>query len=247
MHTIGAADTRYDITIDGRPATLDDVMPNFGDDDRLGIVVRGPLSGLGASALVLAMVTEFYAQHAGAVSALAPGELLYPQHYVFHVGRARGEYSWLDFWPPDKESVVADGPATLAQALVDRRITRLLIEDARPAPTRMTLPGEAAHALDRQIVTALAYSRTGRTTDADVTVTSNESAETWVQWTIDPQRGADESGRPNAAKVVQSPSTLAVTDAERAVARQTRAALLHDGRPVETYRRLDRDQVLDLL
>ena len=108
---------------------------------------------------------DFYATHEDQVRALQPGELLYPQHYVFHVDRAWGQYSWLDFWPADKETVVSSAPADVARALLDRGITRLLIEDAPGTCSPDAIAGPIHDQLERQLVTCLAYSPTGRTRD----------------------------------------------------------------------------------
>jgi hypothetical protein len=247
VHTIGAIGTTFDIDIDGRPASLAQLMPGIGDDDRLGLVVTSALGGLGSSALVLALVIDFYATHDDQVRALRPGELLYPQHFVFHVERAWGQYSWLDFWPPDKEMVVGTAPADLARALIDRGITRLLIEDATGACTPAAIGRSERDQLQRQLATCLAYSPTGRVRAADVSITSNPTAERWVEWTIDPERAVTESGRPGAASVAGSPSTARVGDALRVQARRRRAELLQDARPVETYRRLSTSEAIDLL
>ena len=61
MHTadeLRSADFR--IVVDGNPAQFVDLLPGFGQVDRLGVVVRRPCGGLGASILTLAAVTAFY-------------------------------------------------------------------------------------------------------------------------------------------------------------------------------------------
>ena len=222
-------------------------MPGIGDDDRLGLVVTSALGGLGASALVLAIVIDFYATHQDQVRSLQRGELLYPQHYVFHVDRAWGQYSWLDFWPPEKEMVVGIAPADLAHALIERGITRLLIEDTTGACAPDAIDGPMRDRLERQLVTCLAYSPTGRTRDSDISITSNPTAERWVEWTIDPERAVTESDRSGARSVAESPSTAQLSDDDRDRARRRRAELGPNSRPVETYRRLTATEAIDLL
>jgi hypothetical protein len=243
MHTIGAKNTSFDITIHGRAASLHDLMPAFGDGDRLGIVVRDALGGVGASALMLALVLDFYASHDEEVRALPPGAILYPQHYVFHIGRARGDYSWLDVWPPDKEVVVDDSAEAIVRALVDHRITRLLVEDH----DQRTSHALADHELEQQLVTCLAFSSTGRTAGADVRIVSNEAVERWVGWTIDPERAEAESGRPSARSSRRLRRASEVSDSERDDARQARTRLVEAGRPVETYRHLSSREAVGLL
>jgi hypothetical protein len=239
VHTIGAKHTSFDVTIDGRTSSLDELMPDLGDDDRLAVVVRSALGGVGCSALVLAMVRHFYVRREDDVRALAPGEILYPEHFVVHVDRARGDYAWLDFWPPDKEMVVAG--ASVPQTLLDLGITRLLVEDGAPN-------GSLGHVdLERQLITCLAFSPTGRTARADVTVAGNPSAEQWVGWTIDPERAAQESDRPSAQSSDRLLRASEVTDTERDEARRMRAGLIEDDVPIESYRRITSREAVCLL
>lgn len=243
MHTIGAAHTTFGITLDGAPASLHDLA---GDGDiRLGVVSHSALGAVGASALLMAAVLDFYDRHRDDVRALAPGELLYPEHHLLHIGRARGDYAWFDVWPPHKEVIVPDDRDAIAIALVERGITHLLVEDrpvAAGAPS-----SDLTDVLVAQLHTCLAFSPSGRTRDADVRVVSNPSVEQWVTWVIDPERAALETERPSA----RSPDRLTrrdeVTDDERATARAARAALLVDGLPVETYRRLSAETAVALL
>jgi len=118
----------FAITVDGDPAAVADVLPGFRDSDRLGIVVRRPCGVVGASALLLAVVTAFYDVQRGR------GEdfFIYPDYFVFHVGRKLGSHNRLDIWPPHKEVVVADEPEEVLRAINDRGITRLVVEDGVP-------------------------------------------------------------------------------------------------------------------
>ena len=103
MHTsreLSAAS--FAITVDGRAADLDAVLPGFTERDRVGVVVRRPLGGAGASLLVLAAVTGFYEEQR------RRGEpfFIYPDYFVFHAGRPLGDHRKLDIWPSHKEVVV---------------------------------------------------------------------------------------------------------------------------------------------
>jgi hypothetical protein len=246
VHTIGAAHTTFGITIDGRAATLDHLLSTHRDAP-LGIVVRSALGAVGASAVVMAVVCDFYDRHRADVQALAPGELLYPEHHLFHVGRARGDYAWFDVWPPHKEVVVADDRVAIATALLERRITRLLVEDSGPRAAAVPDAVPMLAELDASVVTCLAFSPTGRTAGADVRIVSNPSVEQWVSWTIDPERAVGETDRPSARLPDRLTRRNEVTDDERAVARAARAALIVDSRPVETYRRISTAEAISLL
>ena len=61
MHTSEALSSAdFQITLDGRPATLEDVLPGFDEHDRLGIVIDRNWGAAGAGTMILAAVTAFY-------------------------------------------------------------------------------------------------------------------------------------------------------------------------------------------
>jgi hypothetical protein len=211
----------FDVTLDGAPATVLDVLPGFVAADRVGIVVRRPCGVVGASALLLAAVTAFY----DVQRAQAEDFFVYPDYFVFHVGRRLGRHNRLDIWPPHKEVVVKDEPEEMLRAVNDRGITRLLVEDGAPgegAFARETLASARA-----RIVSALAYSANGRTRDADVSIASNDVAESYV------------------AGVLEQSRDLPAGERDRIAA--ARAQLVEGDRPVETYRRVALDEALGLL
>ncbi|MGH2882146.1 MAG: hypothetical protein ACRDPA_05505, partial [Solirubrobacteraceae bacterium] len=209
MHTAEELSSpSFAIQVDGRAATLDELFPGFVEHDRLGVVVRHPCGAVGASTLILAAVTAFYdAQR-------AKGEefFIYPDYFLFHVGARLGDHGMLDIWPAHKEVVVADEPEELLRAINDRGITRLVVEDRAPAEKHFERESLAS-ASDR-IVTALAYSPTGKVLDADVLVAGNDITETYV-----------------AAVLEQSTE---VGSGSREKLRLARRALHEQGRPVES-------------
>jgi hypothetical protein len=211
----------FDVTLDGAPATVLDVLPGFVAADRVGIVVRRPCGVVGASALLLAAVTAFY----DVQRAQAEDFFVYPDYFVFHVGRRLGRHNRLDIWPPHKEVVVEDEPEEVLRAVNDRGITRLLVEDGAPgegAFARETLASARA-----RIVSALAYSAKGRTPDADVSIASNDVAESYV------------------AGVLEQSRDLPAGERDRIAA--ARAHLVEGDRPVERYRRVALVEALGLL
>jgi hypothetical protein len=215
------ASSAFEVSIDGVPATVADVLPGFAAADRLGVVVRRPCAAVGASALLLAAVTAFYDIQR------RRGEdfFIYPDYFVFHVGRRLGSHNRMEIWPPHKEVVVADDPEELLRAINDRGVTRLVVEDGAPgegAFARETL----SSARDR-IVTALAYGANGRARDADVAIGSNDVTESYVGGVLEQSRD------------------VPLPERERIAA--ARRQLIEGERPVETYRRIGLDEALGLL
>jgi hypothetical protein len=211
----------FAVTVDGRPAALADVLPGFAAADRVGIVVRRPCGAVGASALLMAAVTAFYDVH----RARAEDFFVYPDYFVFHVGRKLGSHNRLDIWPPHKEVVVADEPEEVLRAINDRGVTRLVVEDG--APGEGAFARETLASARGRIVSALAYSANGRTRDADVAIAANDVTETYVSGVLEQSRDVPASER------------------DRIAAARTR--LLEGARPVETYRRVVLDEAIGLL
>jgi hypothetical protein len=222
MHSSKQLSTEsFALTLDGRPATLDDALPGFHAHDRLGIVVRRPCGALGASTLLLAAVNGFF----DAQRARSDDFFIYPDFFLFHVGERHGDFKMVDVWPAHKEVVVADDAELLLQAINDRAITRLLVPDGEPGtaePARHT-----RESAESRIVSALAYAPDGRARDADVTVRGNAVTESYVRGVLD-----------------QSTMVPATVRAEIRAARDRRAA---DGGPEEHYRRIALVDALALL
>ncbi|CAN5731963.1 hypothetical protein BH20ACT11_BH20ACT11_14850 [soil metagenome] len=220
MHsTKDLTSSSFALTVEGQKAKLADVFPDLEEGDRLGVVVRQPCGGIGASALILATVTAFYDFQ----RAKSEDFFVYPDYFLFHVGRPLGDHQMLDIFPSHKEVVIGDDPEKLLQAVNDRAVTRLLVEDAvlsNPNFSRETLSST-------NIRTALAYSSSGRVKDADVVVSSNAAAESYVSAVL------------NQSEEI-APGTRSDIQGER-------EGLLENGVPVETYRRLGIDETLGML
>jgi hypothetical protein len=211
----------FDVRVEGEAAALADVLEGFGAADRVGVVARRPCAAVGASALLLAAVTAFYDLQ----RARSEDFFIYPDYFVFHVGRRLGRHNRLDIWPPHKEVVVADEPEELLRAINDRGITRLLVEDGAPGDggfARETVASARA-----RLRTAIAYAATGRVRDPDVEIGSNAVAETYVEG------------------VLEQSEEVAPAERERIAA--ARVDLREEGRPIETYRRIGLDEALGLL
>ena len=212
----------FGFEVDGRPAGIEDVFEGFGEHDRLGLVMSRPCGAVGASALITATITAFYDIH----RARSEKFFAYPDYYLFHVGGPLGEHGRLDIWPRRKEVVVEADPDRILEAVDDRGITRLLVEDGEPGEREL---GEEAVASARsRIRTCLAYSAAGRVRDADVRVRSNPVSEGYVE-TVLLERSKDID-----------------LDVRRAIL-AARGELVEDGAPVESYRRAGLDEALALL
>jgi hypothetical protein len=214
----------FEIAVDGRPARLEELFEGFGEHDRLGLVMSQPCGAVGASALITATITAFY----DIQRSRGPDFFIYPDYFLFHVGGALGDHGMLDVWPGHKEVVVPKEPARILEAINDRAITRLVVEDGVPAGP--DFEREALASAGARIVTCLAYSPTGRVEDGDVRIAANEVTEGYVEEVLDPE--ADRNGVP--------------ADVRRRIL-LARRELLEEGVPVETYRRISLDEALGRL
>jgi hypothetical protein len=200
----------FEISVDGGPARVEDLFDGFGEHDRLGVVMSKPCGAVGASALITATITAFY----DIQRSRGPDFFIYPDYYLFHVARPLGDHGQLDVWPRHKEVVVPEDPERILEAINDRAITRLVVEDGEPSEP--AFEREALASARARIVTCLAYSPAGRVDEADVRIAANEVTEGYVEDILDGE----------------------------AWLRSARRDLLEDGVPVETYRRIGLDEAL---
>lgn len=229
MHTTTIlVGTDFDFQVAGVDATLQQVFPGFHSADRIGIVTRQPGGATGASALLLAAVTHFYDAHRAALGNAAGRLRIYPDYYIFHVGRCQGSHAQLDIWPPHKEVVVLDDAEQLLEAINDRGITRLLVEE-RPPAAAVFLRETLASARQR-IVTALAYSPAGVVPGGDVSCSHGPQAEAYVRSLLSDGLAQDALSVPHYAALVLA-----------------REQLLVHGRSVERYRRIGLDAAFGML
>jgi hypothetical protein len=230
----------FQIEVAGRAVGVTDLFHGFDEHDRLGVIIGRPGGGLGASALITATITAFYDLQ----RARGPDFFIYPDYYLFHVGRPFGDHSRLDIWPAHKEVVVAAEPAEVLRAVNDRAITRLVVEDGDRRDGE--LGAEELASAHARIRTCLAYSASGRVAGADVRVTANAVVEGYVSTTLDPERRAAEQrtrGDDARADAIAARGDE-IPPEERTRIKRQRQALVEDGRPVETYRRIGLDEAL---
>jgi hypothetical protein len=233
----------FEIEVGGVTAPLEELFEGFGEQDRLGVVLTQPCGAVGASALITATITAFY----DIQRARGPDFFVYPDYYLFHVGRPLGDHGRFDVWPRHKEVVVPADGDRLLEAINDRAVTRLVVEDG-PAGEPPSDPGALASARAR-IETCLAYSPSGRVEDPDVRIAGNTVTEGYVEAILDPEgrmarlraEGNDERADAIAARAgeVDRDSRQRVLDGRRELA--------ENGVPVETYRRIGLDEALGRL
>ncbi len=231
------------VRVDGRPARLEDLFEGFGEQDRLGVVMSRPCGAVGASALITATITAFYDFH----RARGDDFFVYPDYYLFHVGRPLGDHARLDVWPRRKEVVVGEEPQAILEAIDDRGITRLVVEDGAPAES--ALDDEVVASARGRLRTCLAYSPAGRVEDADVEITANPVTEGYVEAILDPETRIERlRAEGNSARIASIESRLGEVEPDvRMLMLRQRSVLLRDGVPVESYRRIGLDEALGLL
>ena len=168
---------------------------------------------------------------------------IYPDYFLFHVDGPFGNHSMLDVFPAHKEVVVADDAEVLLEAINDRGITWLLVEDREPATPE--LRRETVASARSRLAGALAYSPGGRVEGGDVRIAGNDVTESYVNGVLDPEgliESIDDPEDPYAAALARRAAE--VNPDQRARIRAERERLGEQGRPVETYRRLTIDQAL---
>jgi hypothetical protein len=233
----------FEIEVGGVAAPLEELFEGFGEQDRLGVVLTRPCGAVGASALITATITAFY----DIQRARGPDFFIYPDYYLFHVGRPLGDHGRFDVWPRHKEVLVQADADRVLEAVNDRAVTRLVVEDGA-AGKPPSDPAAVASARAR-VETCLAYSPSGRVQDPDVRIAGNTVTEGYVEAILDPEgrmarlraEGNDERADAIAARAgeVDRDSRQRVLDGRRELA--------ENGVPVETYRRIGLDEALGRL
>jgi hypothetical protein len=234
----------FEIDVAGRRVRLEELFAGFGAHDRLGLVMSRPCGAVGASALLCASITAFY----DIQRSRGPDFFIYPDYYLFHVGRPLGDHARLDVWPRRKEVVVSDEPQEILEAIDDRAITRLVVEDG--APGEPAFEEETLASARERIVSCLAYSATGRVARPDVRIAANPVTEGYVEAVLEPEARMQRLRAEGNHEARVEAIALRAGEVEPNVRREIRLArreLVEDGVPVETYRRIQLDEALSLL
>lgn len=226
MHTTKVLNSLdFIIKINGKDGVLEDILPDFNKNDRLGIVVRRPGGGIGASGLLMAAITRFYDFYRPLLGNEPDKLRIYPDFYIFHVGQRHLNFYWLDIWPTHKEVILEDEPELILEAINDRGITRLLVENTKPS--NKSFLRETISSAESRIVSAFAYSPGGRVDNGDVSIKSCSEVEGYVHSTLE--------------------LSEEITEDMRNWLRLEREALVSDGRVTETYLRIKPSEAILML
>lgn len=217
----------FEIMLRGSKCSLEQIFPEFDEQDRLGLVVRHAFGSAGASALLMAAITKFYDFHRPSLGNEPDQLRIYPEFFIFHVGEQHMDHYWMDIWTPNKEVIVEDDPEQILEAINDRGITRLLVEDI--PPSRAIFLPETVNSAKMRIKSALAYSPTGRVDKATISIASCPAAEQYVFSTF---------------KRTRARLKLTITDDQ---VMQHRTKLTEKNRVVESYRQVSVTDALSML
>lgn len=226
MHTTKTITmSQFTFSVDNRESTIEDIFPGFNLEDRLGVVVRSPGGSAGASGLLMATITKFYDFHRGQLGEGKEKLWIYPDYFVFHISDWHLDHYWLDVWPPHKEVIVENDSEQILEAINDRGITRLLVEDI--SPSHATFLRETLNNAQLRIKSALAFSPNGRVSAGDVRVRNKSLTEKYLR---------DSMKRTNS-----------ISDMLYLELCCAREALLVDGWIEESYRRIEVVDALKML
>lgn len=238
MHMSAVKPAMFDIRANGSTSNLEGVLPGFSLDDRVGLVVRTPYGGLGASYLFARAMASFYAEQT------MSGEV-YPDYFLFSVGRPHGDHSMLDLWPDHHEVTVENDAERILQAVNDRGITRLLIEET-PAGAPEIANWTRESALSR-LRTAIVFAPSGATTGGDLSISANAEVEHEIGLQLDPDRVVRESAGYDDFLAYYARRRDEVSPEETARLRLVRESSLSSGRRTETYRAVTIAEALTVL
>ncbi|MFT4151040.1 MAG: hypothetical protein QM656_12655 [Paracoccaceae bacterium] len=170
MHVVSLLRTdMFSIRIDGAPAAIPDLFPEWGELDRFGLVIDEAVGGVGATHLLQCAMMAYY----DAKPARRTSRAVYPEIYAFHIGKGHGAHAPYDFWPARREVILrTTDHRQVLDAINNCGITRLAVPD-RPAREVIHRPKEVEAALDR-IASAFVYCAGGRVAGGDVEITGTD-------------------------------------------------------------------------
>ncbi len=235
----------FDISVDGRPGTIADALPDWSLHDRLGVVIDEPLGGVGASHLIQIASVAYYDART------ERRKRVYPEIYAFHVGRGQGSHSAYDFWPARREVIVTGDHRDLLDAINDRAITRLALP--KRTPRTVEHRRKEKEAAEDRLVQAFLYAPDGRMADGDLTIASNDTRAEYSTGRVlqpvylsPPTAAAPQRPGPAGQIKERDPAYGEwlearrgdITQEQREAAIARRAAVTRDGLVRESYRRI---------
>lgn len=243
MHsTTEVKSDEFEVRINGEVRPVTDLLPDFDEQSRLGIVVRDDFGAVGASLLLMTAVTAFYdiqrERH-------PEGFFRYADYFLFDVERRRGFFNMLEIAPEHKEVVVDDDPREILTTINDRAITHLVV----PAgdATELEFSPESLASATHRLKAAYLYSPRGRVDDADVEIGGNEYVDSYVWSVLQGTKWAD-IYEGTQTEVAYLRDLLAPLDDEAAATLLARRPDLQiEGRTTEGYRRVEIIEALNHL
>lgn len=189
MHTVDELDTTdFEYRTDGQRITRSQVLPRITPEERVGVVMRRGLDGLGAGAFLLECVTAFYDHLGETTDQFAE----YPDFYTFQTTDDPAEYSMLDVYPEHKNVAVEGTAEALLRAIADRAITILLVPEGPAHPPE--IDGITRRSAKRWIEHCYLYAPDGRPDGADVTIRHpRQPADSWYETVADSAEGSPET------------------------------------------------------
>jgi hypothetical protein len=252
MHTaFSLKSSMFEVEMHGQAADRKKLL-NWQVHDRLGVVLKSPLGGLGASMLMQLAVTAYFDARSGRRDAPHYAEI-----YLFHSGGRYGDFSSFDIVPHREVFLPAD-PGSMIEALNDRAITHLVVPDG--TPRNLSFPWKEPESARDRIRCCYAYTAKGRTSNADISIRSRDPVLLEdFELALDPIKLAENiEGYINAgdADVQLFSRKLAdrvrgrvneISEEDKFTARQYYSTALNGGGLQQTFRKISVDTALSLL
>lgn len=225
VHTLKTKDFAFEV--DGYPGKLEDVFPHFHAKDRIGIVVKSKGGVIGAGAFLLAAVTRFYDFYRPYLGKGKNQLWIYPEFFVFHVEEYHMDHRKLDVWPSHRELVVENHPEKILEAINDRGITRLIVEDSEPLSDTSMFLSETLNSARQSVLSSVAFSPSGRVKNPNIHVYSCEGAERHIV---------------DAVTV-----TDYFSERDKEQLKERRKHMFSDGRVIESFRKISLNEAIQKL
>lgn len=182
MHTTKELDsTSFEYRVNGDVVPRETVMPHVTSDDRVGVVMRTGVEGLGAGNFVLSCVTAFYDYLR---ETREEDFFEYPDYYTFQTTGNPADYRMLDIYPDYKNVSINRTAEHLLRAINDRAITTLLVPNA--TPNLSDLDDVTLQSAHRRIDHCYVYAPDGRPSNADFSIRQpRQPANEWFETTVE--------------------------------------------------------------
>jgi hypothetical protein len=189
MHTIQELDSAsFEYRVDGDVVSREAVMPSITPNDRVGVVMRTGMEGIGSGNFILSCVVAFYEYLR---ETREEDFFEYPDYYTFQTTSDPADYRMLDIYPDHKNITVEPAAEQLLRAINDRAITTLLVPDVSPtSPDVDEITLQSAY---RRIDHCYVYAPDGRPSNVDFTIRQpRQPANEWFETTVESLNGDSE-------------------------------------------------------